>query len=364
MKKLRPFFVISVLISFLFVQAAQAIDEGFQTRPILLGTSGGSIRDSGIGFCCGGTLGALVQDSQGVQYILSNNHVLARTNRGFPKEAIIQPGLIDQEPACFRDSGDAVANLSDYVPISFRRNTVNQVDAAIAGVQIGKVDPSGSILDVEEVSSVTVAPMVGMSVKKSGRTTGLTSGIITAVDVTVDIEYPRLCGMNLSPRIARFTGQIMIRSAGFSAGGDSGSLIVEDCSSHPRAVGLLFGGSDSSTLANPIGDVLTQLSVSMVGTSGFCTSSAGSPAMTTQVPAQVDRVELENAKGIKERNKEATLAVPGVVGMGIGLSETAPGKIAIEVYVKEPAHAMKGRIPERLETIPVKIVETGKFVAY
>ena len=101
MKMLKTFFTISILISLLFVQAAQAIDEGFQSRPIPLGTSGGSIRDSSWSFCCGGTLGALVQDSQGVQYILSNNHVLARSNRGLIREAIIQPGLIDQEPCLF-----------------------------------------------------------------------------------------------------------------------------------------------------------------------------------------------------------------------------------------------------------------------
>ena len=180
-------------------------------------------------FCCGGTLGALVQDSQGIQYILSNNHVLARTNRGIPREPIIQPALIDQEPACLKDSGDAVANLSRFVPISFRRNTPNQVDAAIAKVRSGQVNPSGLILNIGEVSTTTVAPLPGMSVKKNGRTTGLTVGTITAVDATVDIQYSRQCGIDFLPRTARFTGQIVIGTAGFSAGGDSGSLVVEDC---------------------------------------------------------------------------------------------------------------------------------------
>ena len=53
----------------------------YQVRPIELGTSGGNIYDRSILYCCSGTLEALVQDASGVQYILSNNHVLARTNQ-------------------------------------------------------------------------------------------------------------------------------------------------------------------------------------------------------------------------------------------------------------------------------------------
>ncbi|MEO6035909.1 MAG: hypothetical protein ABIQ35_11690, partial [Verrucomicrobiota bacterium] len=46
-----------------------------QTAPIQLGTSGGWRTDLANGYCCGGTLGSLVQVN-GVQYILSNYHVL------------------------------------------------------------------------------------------------------------------------------------------------------------------------------------------------------------------------------------------------------------------------------------------------
>ena len=43
--------------------------------PIQLGTSGGWRTDLANGYCCGGTLGALVQVN-GIQYILSNYHVM------------------------------------------------------------------------------------------------------------------------------------------------------------------------------------------------------------------------------------------------------------------------------------------------
>jgi hypothetical protein len=85
--------------------------------------------------CYGGTLGALVEDGDGVQYILSNNHVLARTNLASAGEEIIQPGLVDQSPTCAQDKNDAVADLVDFVPIVFngkKSTTPNTVDAAIA----------------------------------------------------------------------------------------------------------------------------------------------------------------------------------------------------------------------------------------
>jgi hypothetical protein len=66
-----------------------------------------------------------VEDASGNQYILSNDHVLARTNAAAISEDIIQPGLIDQSPACSQDGteivvgpvclySDSVQNQRDY----------------------------------------------------------------------------------------------------------------------------------------------------------------------------------------------------------------------------------------------------------
>jgi hypothetical protein len=355
--------VFAALLLLGITQSAGSADSGFETRPIPLGTSGGNIKDSTRSFCCSGTLGSLVQDGSGVQYILSNNHVLARVNRGMIRDRIIQPGLIDQDPGCLKDVGDTVASLSDFVRLSFRRNTVNRIDAAIAQVQAGQVDPSGSVLNIGELSSATAVPFIGMTVKKNGRTSALTAGTVTALDVTVDIEYDRQCGVPILPLVARFTGQIMIEPASFSAAGDSGSLIVEDCSPHPRPIGLLFAGSDSNTLANPIGDVLSGLGVTMVGRDDFCSTSAGGSPEAARLLALASPL-VENAIRIKRLHEEDILKRPGVVGMGVGLSDTEPGQTVIEVYVKKPAHAMKPAIPETMEDIPIKIVETGVFRAY
>jgi hypothetical protein len=371
MKKIRfvSILLTLTLISLIAVQSAWSIDNQlWQPRPVPLGTSGGNINDISKAYCCGGTLGSVVQDTNNAQYILSNNHVLAKTNKGIIGDDIIQPGLIDQNPVCYKDYADAVADLSKFVPILFKRGATNRVDAAIAKIRDGAVDSSGSILNIGETSNSTVLPTLGMPVKKSGRTTGLTSGTITATNVTVNVTYNKSCG--IGSQTAKFINQVMIGPGGFSGGGDSGSLIVEDCSPYPRAVGLLFAGSDAVTVANPITNVLALLGVSMVGTATYCSSSlittGTSDSMTaeSQLPPQVNQKAIEAVNKVKERNEEAILKIEGVVGMGIGISETVPGQVVIEVYVKKSAHEMRNIVPEMLENIPVKIVETGEIIAY
>ncbi len=49
----------------------------------LYGVSGGNVNDSSRRFCCSGTLGSLVSDGSAL-YILSNNHVLARSDAAAP----------------------------------------------------------------------------------------------------------------------------------------------------------------------------------------------------------------------------------------------------------------------------------------
>ena len=57
--------------------------------------------------------------------------------------------------------------------------------------------------------------------------------------------------------VARFINQIVISPGSFSAGGDSGSLIVVNGGLHDRKpVGLLFAGSIFYTIANPIEKVM------------------------------------------------------------------------------------------------------------
>ena len=352
------------------------VDQPF---PIQLGTSGGNINDSSKGFCYGGTLGALVEDMSGNQYILSNNHVLARTNLAKIGEGIIQPGLIDQSPACFKDNSDIVADLFAFVPILFKgKGTMpwNAVDAAIAQVRVGTtdiVDPTGSILDIGTLSSETVAPspgILGMAVKKSGRTTGLTAGNITGVKATIDVSYG-------SGKTARFTNQIVVGTGDFIAAGDSGSLMVEDVKVNPRAVGLLFAGSSNTAIANPIDNVLNAFGVSMVGSGASASvmgkilawakkllSVAESQAANAQLSTQASQAALDAVTRVKEHHEGRLLAVPGVIGVGVGVSEKTSREAAIEIYVKEAGESMHRALPKSLDGVEVKIIETGEIHAY
>jgi hypothetical protein len=219
-------------------------------------------RPAPVGFSVGhpditaGTLGARVTDGTNV-YILSNNHVIANSNNASIGDPILQPGAFDggSQP------GDVIGTLYDFQPISFSSN--NTMDAAIAIVDPNDVSgstPAGEAYGAPGTGIRTAS--VGLSVQKYGRTTGHTTGTVAETNVTVSVCFvtrgPFQCA-----QAATFVGQISISDGSFSAGGDSGSLIVEGGSSNPRSVGLLFAGSSTRTLANPIGAVLDRFGVTI-----------------------------------------------------------------------------------------------------
>lgn len=198
-----------------------------------------------------GTLGCLVKKG-GTLCILSNNHVLANTNNAAIGDPILQPGPIDggSMPA------DVIAKLLQFVPIKFG-GLPNKVDCAIA-----KVNAANLVSPLEKVYGKIKLPAVpcalNLLVKKSGRTTQFTRGRITDCNATVRVNYG-------PAGIATFVNQIIIQSltpAPFSQGGDSGSLIVTNSTSQP--VGLLYAGSASHTIANPISAVTAALGISIV----------------------------------------------------------------------------------------------------
>jgi len=106
------------------------------------------------------------------------------------------------------------------------------------------------IKDIGEPESATDATL-GMQVHKTGRTTGYTHGLVSQKHATVRVGYPG--------GTALFEEQIIISplnsSQPFSQPGDSGSLILNEL----NPVGLLFAGSDSITIANPILTVMDRL---------------------------------------------------------------------------------------------------------
>ena len=217
-----------------------------------------------------GTLGCLVRKG-GQVYILSNNHVLAKSNDAQLGDAILQPG-----PADGGTSADQIGTLAEFVPIAFDggappggclsqlmsllgiapRKPVqvnepgnNKVDCALARPTTPDlVNPD--ILNIGVPIGAGTATL-GTQLQKSGRTTRHTTGTVLQIDVTVTVNY--------GGPIATFTGQLM--AGAMSQGGDSGSAVLD---MSKRVVGLLFAGSASTTIINPIQFVLDALSVEIV----------------------------------------------------------------------------------------------------
>jgi len=225
-----------------------------------------------------GTLGCLVK-KDGDTYILSNNHVLANSNDASPGDPILQPGPYDggSRPQ------DTIAELSEFVPINFEGEestcplgnfasgvlnflasmvgsrtrleavrpeaTDNLVDCAIAKPN-NEEDVLDEILQIGTIAGVKEG-VLGMSVQKSGRTTGHTTGTIQQIEVTSRVSY----GAN---KVAVFTDQLM--AGAMSQGGDSGSAVLDDDN---YLVGLLFAGSDTTTIMNRIQNVFSSLNVSL-----------------------------------------------------------------------------------------------------
>jgi hypothetical protein len=223
-----------------------------------------------------GTFGCLVRRGDDL-FILSNNHILADVNEAKPGDPILQPAVADGGTA-----GDAIATLTDYVPIDFgtqepecsvaewiagalnyvagvfgsshqlravkKTPGVNRVDAALAR-PLALDTVTNEILNIGVPAGVGTA-MLGLEVQKMGRTTGYTTGQITQLDATVRIDYE-------GPS-ALYTGQIV--TSPMSQGGDSGSAVLDMAG---RVVGLLFAGSEGATIINPIDEVLSALNVEL-----------------------------------------------------------------------------------------------------
>lgn len=226
-----------------------------------------------------GTFGCVVK-KDGLSYILSNNHVLANSNNAEIGDEIYQPGVHDGGT-----SADLIAHLAEFVPISFgpggggepptcpiakgsagianlaaktlRRKhrlvavstaeTANQVDAALGD----PIEPVGDeIVDIGKPVGLIEAEL-GMALQKYGRTTKYTTGAVLLLDATVSVQY----GVG---QIAQFDDQIV--AGPMSAGGDSGSAVLD---MNNKLVGLLFAGSETTTILNSMSIVFDLLGLSL-----------------------------------------------------------------------------------------------------
>ena len=350
------------------VTSNPAAHQDALSTPMLLGSSGGNNNDfdekgNTIVDCCSGTLGALVQDSTGRQYLLSNNHVLARSDHAQVGDSIVQPGLIDNNCTPNGDGPGTVpvAALTAWLPLHSQQTNV---DAAIAQVGSHTVDPSGSILEFgarQPDGSLGAAPLgisstggkgenatLQMRIAKSGRTTGLTCGHVTALDLDVSVDYYRDCAETRPYLTKTFRNQIAVSGDRFSDAGDSGSLLVDTSNAEP--VGLFFaGGVDaagvSHAIANPAPEVLNALNAQIPGDSGFsfvgagdhevsCLSYGDNANSSAQTRTLSDS-ELSRQQAAVNAGRSLVNPSAGILGIAPGKSSDQPGTAALLVYVDE-----------------------------
>lgn len=189
-----------------------------------------------------GTLGVSVFDNRtGQEMLLSNWHVLCFSDTCQVGEPIIQPG----------QGGGDVGTANDVVAQLFRSQLSLDVDAAIAQ-PLGQRPLFKEVLELGVVEASSRA-VLGMTVRKSGRTSGLTQG--TVADVSADLD------VNGYPNGAEsFRDQIVIEGVvEVSLPGDSGSVWVDNAN---QVVGLNFAGS-TRAIANHIDAVLAALDINL-----------------------------------------------------------------------------------------------------
>ena len=340
-----------------------------QDLPIKLGTSGINANSND---CCTGTLGSLLTDQSGKQYILSNNHILGRVSHAVPGEDILQPGLVDAY--CDTTKTKTVAKFTAATPIAAG------VDAAVAEVVPGAVDPQGAMIGLGGVApdgsylagyaANTIAdPVVGMSVAKSGRTTGLSCSTVSDISALVNVDIRAECG-NPTEISARFSDQII--AANFANYGDSGSLMVDAATARPLGLVASLTTDGLYTGANPIRAVLnaldfaTGLQLTFVGGvqhSVSCSSQGPASALTHAVtPLDLPTAELSKALEVHHRHAQSLASDPAVVAVAVGRSQKHPGTAVIDVFV-ERGRSPAISLPGELDGVEVQIIRSGRFKA-
>jgi hypothetical protein len=343
-----------------------------QSFPINLGASG---INSNTQDCCAGTLGSLLADQKGNQYILSNNHVMGRAGSASVGETIVQPGFVDS--LCNFSVPQTVAHFTAAPPLS------SGADAAIAEVVSGAVNTSGAIIGFGGIAaddsylaappaSSTESAAVGMNLASSGRTSGLKCGTVASINGTFSVGYQAVCGIP-SSLVQSFNGQITVN--GLAQPGDSGSLAVDATTSQP--VALIFAGANNLAIATPVGTVLNALNSTANLTLGFvggaqhsvtCPSTAygyvrdhvleapGDGAAVSIAAEEIARVTAVKEKYVQEMMKDSS-----VFGMAVGPDDNLSGRAAILLYtdISKPSVTR----PATLDGVSVRVIPTTPFMA-
>jgi hypothetical protein len=171
--------------------------------------------------------------------------------------------------------------------------------------------------------------------------------------------------------MATFLNQVSVAGGSFSAAGDSGSLIVTQDTSD--AVALLYAGSDTDTVGNPVADVLNALKDSSGNVPTFVGSSSTHPVAACSLPGPqaamaanlavrsvaASAESLQRSLTVRDAHASELFAYPEVQAVGIGASYDHPGEAAILLFVNQGQP--RTNLPTAVEGIRTRIIEGELF---
>lgn len=266
------------------------------------------------GYSCGhlwvtaGTIGGFFKDREGHTVMLSNNHVLAATNRGIRGHVALQPGVYDRQDW----ANNIVGNLKYYRPLvgpngrSFNAVEWKEIygynleDSAISVI----ANPDSIDLSYPVIGNPTGFRNdvnINEAVQKVGRTTEYTTGNVMATNAIVNVQYGS----------ATYLFKDQIVTTGMAQGGDSGSALFD---MNKNIVGLLFAGSDTVTIFNKIAYPRASYGLELINTVQIKETKTFSltidgVAQSTQYNEATLASAIEYAKSLSRNNKTVQINV-------------------------------------------------------
>ena len=97
---------------------------------------------------------------------------------------------------------------------------------------------------------------------------------------------------------------------------------------------------------------------------GLYTASAFSQTSSATGAIKVDDAELQKAQAALAKHEATLMNIPGVVGVGIGMTETG-NDAAIHVYldVQATGGTIPPDIPKHLDSVPVRVIQSDDMRA-
>jgi hypothetical protein len=370
-----------------------SLNQQTLTVPVQLGSSGSNVdadcSTPAPGFCFGGTLGSLLTNNATppALVILSNNHVLGLSDGGAAGQNVTQPGII--ETNCSTNGTTVVANVTNILSLQSQPIPTFPVDVTTAQIISGKVDPDDNILELGALSTVNgvqvpqpappaggsgITSAAGKLLAKSGRTTGLTCAKVDSTNTSmIVVGYSIGCATGTSFSVTYHDEVVvanMSNGQSFIGDGDSGSLAVDAATAEP--VALMFAGSDTDAVGNPVADVLNALhagtghTYTFVGGAQHAVPGCSLPGLssvkvTPQSAAALPAGEAQRAQTAGINNSSQIINTPGVSAYGGGGSLDAPQEPAVMIFLA-PGASHAG-IPLTIDGVRTRLIESNSASA-